>query len=61
MNCGTVDVAELNAQIESLQLELKHPPRSMTHCERLSKMFRLRELQTELERAQHGELEFSQY
>jgi len=61
MNCDTVDVAELNAQIESLQLELRHPPRSMTHCERLSKMFRLRELQTELERAQNGEPELAHY
>jgi hypothetical protein len=61
MNCETLDVAELKAQIESLQEQLKHPPRSMTHCERLSKMFLLRELQTELERAQHAEPEFANY
>jgi hypothetical protein len=61
MNCETLDVAELKAQIESLHDQLKHPPRSMTHCERLSKMFLLRELETELERVQHSEPEFSQY
>ena len=61
MNCQTIDVAELKAQIDSLQRELEHPPRSMTHCERLSKMFLLRELQNELERAQHGEVEFANY
>jgi hypothetical protein len=61
MNCETHDVTDLKAKIESLQSQLKHPPRSMTHCERLSKMFLLRELQTELERAEHGEPEFSQY
>jgi hypothetical protein len=61
MNCETHDVTDLKAQIESLQQELEHPPRSMTHCERLSKMFLLRELQTELDRAEHGEPELSHY
>jgi hypothetical protein len=61
MNCETIDVAELKAQIESLQEQLQHPPRSMTHCERLSKRFLLRELETELERVQHSEAAFLHY
>ena len=61
MNCETLDVAELKSQIESLQDQLKNPPRSITHCERLSKMFLLRELESELERVQHSEPEFAHY
>ena len=60
MNCEIVDLADLKAQIELLQCQLEHSPRPMTHCERLSKVFLLRELQTELERAQNGEPEFAQ-
>jgi hypothetical protein len=61
MNCETLDKNDLESQIDSLERVLEHPLRSMSHCERLSKMFLLRELQAELQRVTEDESESSLY
>ena len=54
MTTEMLDILELKNRITALERQVAHPGKS-THCERIAKMFLLRELEAELQRARQLE------